>query len=524
MPSNEPAPVQHVAVYARFSDKLQNPRSIDDQVALCRERVSAMGDVAVAVYTDAALTGTTVHRREGLRELLEHAEAGRFDAIIAEALDRLSRDQADMARIYRDLRFHDVRLYTVEEGEIEPMHIGFKGVMNETFVASLAAKTRRGQAAQIRKGRMMSVVYGYRAANRLMADGVTVERGLREIVPEEAETVRRIYRLYDEGKSPRDIALILNAAGVPGPTGKAWSDKTIRGSPSGSYGILNNELYRGKLVYGRGRNVRDPESGRRRRRSVPRSQWVVQDVPALRIVDEALWERVQRRLQRAQREPRPQHRAPRPFNGLVRCGLCGGTITPKDRNRYRCATRKTLGTCANDRGVLAADLERWSADALLEALETHPSAWLREHTAALGQRRATLGRALAKNRARIERLLDAIETGAMPAAATQRRIVKLERAGEALAREFNGLSAPLGPGVLAARLKARAVGLHRQVVDGADEERRAALLRLRELIERIVVTPDPQDAPGAVTVEVRLNEAGLRAFSVAGADALTARG
>ena len=520
MPSYEPAP-QHVAVYARFSDRLQNPGSIEDQIALCRDWVRAMQGVVVAVYTDAARTGTTMHRREGLRELLEHARARRFDTIITEALDRLSRDQADMAGMYRDLRYHDIRLYTVEEGEIEPMHIGFKGVMNETFVVSLGNKIRRGQQGQIRKGRMAAVVYGYRSGNRLMADGVTVERGLREIAPEEAETVRRIFRLYDDGKSPRDIVLILNAEGVPGPRGGRWSPKTIRGTQCDGYGILNNDIYRGKLVYGRRRNVRDPETGKRRYRAVPRSQWLVQDVPALRIVDEALWKRVQRRRGRAARGRRasPYHRTLRPFNGLVRCGLCGGTITPTDRNRYRCATRKRFGACANDRGVLDEELERRSADALLGALETHPTAWLREHAAALEARRSSLARALAKNRARIDRLLDAIETGAMPAAATQRRIVKLERTGAALTGELDGLPRPgaLEPAAAAARLKARVAELHREAVAGTDAARRAALFQLRELIERIVIAPDPRGGPRAVTVEVQTNEAGLRALSLAAA-------
>ena len=522
MPSNEPAPVQHVAVYARFSDKVQNPRSIEDQVALCRERVRAMGDVPVAVYTDAARTGTTLHRREGLRELLEQARAGRFDAVIAEALDRLSRDQADMARIYRELRYRNVKLYTVEEGEIEAMHIGFKGVMNESFVASLSAKTRRGQTALIRKGRMMTIVYGYRPANRLMADGVTVERGLREIVPEEAQTVRRIYRLYDEGKSPRDIALILNAEGVPGPRGGRWSPATIRGTRCEGYGILNNELYRGKLVYGRRCNVRDPETGKRRCRAVPRSQWVVQEAPALRVVDEALWERVQRRRGGAARGRRaaPYHRTLRPFSGLVRCGLCGGAITPSDESRYRCVTRKRYGACANDRGVLPAELERQSAHALLEALETHPTGWLRADAVALEAHRSSLARTLAKSRARIDRLLDAIETGAAPGAATQRRIVKLERAGQALAGELGGLPQPgtLEPDAAAARLKARVAALHREAVAGTDEARRAALFQLRELIERIVIAPDPRGGRRAITVEVQTNETGLRALSLTGPD------
>ena len=508
-----------MAVYARFSSPLQKPLSIEDQVRLCSERARAMHGVMVALYTDAAFTGTTLHGREGLLEMLEHARARRFDTIIAEALDRLSRDQVDIAEMYREFRYRNIDLFTLEEGEINAMHVGFKGVMNESFVASLAAKTRRGQTARVRKGRMMTVAYGYRPANRVEADGVTVARGLREIVHEEAETVRRIFRLYDKGKSPREIMLILNAEGVPGPKGKVWHAATIRGDRKLGLGILNNEIYRGKLIYGRLRYARDPETGERRARVMPRSRWVVQEAPVLRIVDEALWERVQRR-RRAGGNRTGGKRLTRPFTGLVRCALCAGPMTTTDRNRYRCLTRRTGGACANARGISMEELEHRSADELLEWVTTERcwEAALEAGAAALAQRRAALTRAVAESRACIEHLREAMQTHDAQTPAAHKRLLALEHTCAEFELERNALppAAALAPSEYAARLGTRLTALHRQAnsVFQAKAVRRGAQLRLRKLIEAIVIGPDYAAGRYAVELDVEPSQSGLMALAL----------
>jgi hypothetical protein len=82
---------------------------------------------------------------------------------------------------------------------------------------------------------------------------------------------------------------------VPGPSGKAWGPSTIHGNRQRGTGILNNELYIGRLVWNRLRYVKDPETGRRVSRLNPESGWIVQNVAGLRIVDQSLWEQVKAR-------------------------------------------------------------------------------------------------------------------------------------------------------------------------------------------------------------------------------------
>ena len=81
-----------VVVYGRFSTDLQSHASIEDQVRLCRARIETEGWSLVNTYTDHAISGAS-RLRPGYQKLLEDARAGTFDVVVAEALDRLSRDR-----------------------------------------------------------------------------------------------------------------------------------------------------------------------------------------------------------------------------------------------------------------------------------------------------------------------------------------------------------------------------------------------------------------------------------------------
>ncbi len=124
----EPPHQRRCTIYARYCSSLQNPRSIEDQIHLCRQKTlneggGGGGGGEIAVYVDRAESGTSMHEREGLQQLLRDVRAGKIDVVVAEALDRLSRDLADLAAICKRLRFQDITLVTVEEGEIGPFHV-----------------------------------------------------------------------------------------------------------------------------------------------------------------------------------------------------------------------------------------------------------------------------------------------------------------------------------------------------------------------------------------------------------------
>ena len=150
-------------IYARYSSDQQREASIEDQVRLCRERIEQEGWEYLHAYTDRAQSGASA-LRPAYQALLEDARRGGFDIVVAEALDRLSRDQEDVAGLLKRLRFAGVRLFTLAEGEIGELHVGLKGTMNALFLRDLADKTRRGLSGRIKKGRSAGgLCYGYDA-------------------------------------------------------------------------------------------------------------------------------------------------------------------------------------------------------------------------------------------------------------------------------------------------------------------------------------------------------------------------
>ena len=122
---------------------------------LCRERLDQDQIEVRDIFVDRAISGSTLKTRSGIQELLDEVARGGVEVVISEALDRLSRDQEDIARIYKRLRFAQVTLMTLAEGEINELHIGLKGTMNGLFLKDLANKTRRGQRGRVEAGRSL---------------------------------------------------------------------------------------------------------------------------------------------------------------------------------------------------------------------------------------------------------------------------------------------------------------------------------------------------------------------------------
>jgi site-specific DNA recombinase len=77
---------------------------------------------------------------------------GRFDVVLAEALDRFSRDQEDTAGLFKRLTFAGVNIVTLAEGDITHLHVGLKGTMNALFLKDLADKHDAGCAAAWNSG------------------------------------------------------------------------------------------------------------------------------------------------------------------------------------------------------------------------------------------------------------------------------------------------------------------------------------------------------------------------------------
>lgn len=353
------------AIYARYSSDRQSERSIDDQVRLCQEHVARLGGSVSRVYADYTISGVHASDRPQLMAMMEDAKAGRFDMIMAEALDRISRDQEHTAAIYKRATFARVKIITVSEGEISELHVGLKGTMSALFIKDLALKTKRGQVGRIAAGFAAgSIGYGYDVVRELDARGEIVA-GRRKINEAEAAIIRRIFAEYGTGSSPRSIATDLNKEGIPSPRGGTWNGSTINGNKARRNGILHNELYRGVLTYNRQTFVKDPETGKRVARPNPETEWKRTEVPALRIVEEDVWAIAQaRKGNMASVRTDLRRRPKRLLSGLVHCGCCGGAYIIQEREKMGCSIHRDKGMCDNGQRVGVEALETRVMDGL----------------------------------------------------------------------------------------------------------------------------------------------------------------
>lgn len=493
-------PTVRAAIYARYSTDLQRDASIEDQVRSCRALLAREGIDNFDTFADRAASGASMVR-PGLQALLAAVREGRVEIVVAEGLDRLSRDQADVADIAKRLNYAGVRLLTVQEGEVNELHIGLKGTMNALFLKDLAVKVRRGIEGRVRAGSSGGgLAYGYRVVH---GPGPDYQRGGREIVPAEAAIVRRIFEDYAAGVSPRAIAARLNREGRPGPGGKAWAMTTINGNRQRGTGILNNQLYAGRLVWNRQRMVKDPDTGRRRGRPNPPEAWIVEDVPELRIVSEELWESVRTRqagltFSRTGAAGAAMVAARRPrtlLSGLMRCGACGGAMVRVSHDRLACA-RAREGACGNRLRILSPVVERTVVagvrERLLapEAYQLFARVYIEEMNRAVMEantaRQAAAGELETVIR-QLDRLVDQILDGT-PARRLRDRMDQLEARREQLERliETTPTVTPYIHPNLAARWSERVESLNGAFDAGEPQAQEA----LRRLIQRVDLTPD----------------------------------
>ena len=359
-----------VAIYARYSSDNQRDASIDDQFRECQAFAERQHWTVVKPYSDAALSGSSTHRA-GLQALMTDASAGRFDVVLAESLDRLSRDMEDTAAIHKKLSFLRITLVTLAEGEIGHLHVGLKGTMNALYLKDLADKTRRGLRGRVEAGKSAGgLCYGY----RVVRSAARPATGEREVDPAQAAIVVRIFNEFINGASPKTIAKKLNAERVHGPGGGAWGPSTIYGNTARGTGILNNELYVGRLVWNRLRYVKDPDTGKRVSRPNPASAQTATDVPDLRIIAPEVWAAVKDRQQATRRRLESGEnlvRVRRPtflLTGLTKCGVCGSGYTMASRDRLACAGARDRGVCSNKLTIRRQEVEARVLSAMQERL------------------------------------------------------------------------------------------------------------------------------------------------------------
>jgi DNA invertase Pin-like site-specific DNA recombinase len=273
------------AIYARYSSNNQREASIEDQIRKCREAAKSKGWIILEdhIYYDKAQSGTQIDSRKSLKKMLSVAmsENCPFQKIIVDDTSRIARNTKEALNIFLLLNFYGIHIYYVAQRidtaeETAEEMITINGLIDSIYIRNLAKETHRGIEGQVLKGFSSGGKrYGYYSApvhnGRVDIYGNPIAEGyVLKINPEEAETVKRIFKLFGkEGYSARRIANLLNKelkeTGKPKPPrGDYWRVSTIIGSKKDFRGILNNEIYIGKYTWNKTSSRRNPENGKKK--------------------------------------------------------------------------------------------------------------------------------------------------------------------------------------------------------------------------------------------------------------------
>ncbi|MFO0389405.1 MAG: recombinase family protein [Alphaproteobacteria bacterium] len=360
--------IMKTVIYARFSSDKQSESSIDDQVRNCTRYAERCGMTLATQFDDKAISGTSKNR-PGFEAMLAAAERREFKVLLVDDLSRLSRDDVEMKQVIRRFKFQGLRIVGVSDGydsatKGEKIQSTMRGLMNEMYLDDLREKTHRGMYGKAMGGYSAGGrTYGYKRVP--IEDPIRKDPNgrpeiiavRREIDPDEAKWVQQMYEWFAGGDSPKRIADKLNRLGVSSTRGSTWAASAIYGDHNDGTGLLNNQLYIGRYIWNRSEWRKDPDTGKRRRTKREAKEWVITEMPELRIVPQPLWDVVQARhkeirersnqLREVMDNPRTRsHSGKYLFSGLIQCGCCGASYTVYSSTSYGCSTNINRGDAA----------------------------------------------------------------------------------------------------------------------------------------------------------------------------------
>lgn len=416
--------MEKAVIYARYSSDNQRDASIDQQVKACRKFAETSGLEVIHVYEDRALTGRT-DKRPAFLQMIKDSSKHRFQFVIVYTLDRFSRNKYDSVMHKHTLKENGVCvLSAMEHITDDPTGALMESILEgfaEYYSRELSQKINRGLSDNAEKGIVNgSVPLGFRRG----------KDGYPEIVEEEAEIVREIFRRVSEGELFIRIIEDLNRRGIRTKKGKEWNRSSFNT-------ILGNDRYIGVYRY---------------------KQFVHENgFPA--IIDKDLFYSVQKKVAEKPNSRGNAMRRKTEFGqylltGKLFCGKCGALMTGisgvgrhGDRCFYYSCVRKKNERACDKKNVRREPIELAVTTHLQQLLmDDELIEWMADQTVAY----QGTGRDDAEYESKLQKLKDttrkrenilaAIEEGIFTAS-TKDRLMELETEESALQMEITSMKA-----------------------------------------------------------------------------------
>ena len=354
-----PAGRKRVAAYARVSkdtERLMN--SVSAQISHYSAFIQSNPEWEYAgVYADCGVSGTGTAGRSEFLRMLADCEAGKIDIILTKSISRFARNTVDLLETVRHLKSIGI------EVRFEKEHISSlseDGELMLSLLASFAQEESRSISENSKWGirrRFQSGEIGT-ANKHILGYRYDEEKKKYIIIPEEAGTVRRIFAMYLEGRSLREIAETLNGEGLATVKGNAFTENSLNV-------MIRNEAYAGDIrrqkCY-----MEDPVTKSKVPNRGQLPQYYMPDCHEA-LLDRGTWERVQAEIKRRAESANPVY----PFTGKIRCGICGkaftrrkGSVKGKTYVHWICRSKKETGMGCTSVNFSEEELERITARTL----------------------------------------------------------------------------------------------------------------------------------------------------------------
>lgn len=377
----------NVAIYARKSKATKKGESISNQIELCKKYFTntTNEEVNFLIYEDEGWSGGNINRPQFIK-MMADAKLKRFTALICYRLDRIARNVADFSSTYKILEENNIAFISITE-QFDTNSIMGRGMIN---IAATFAQIERETIAERIKDNMLELSRTGRwlgGTPPLGFKSVQITENNKkmyklEVVEDEIEIVKLIYKLYPQYKSTVPIARYLCSNSIKGKNGGDFSRNTV-------FQILKNPVYcssdeeaikyfenkdstlnctnnkeLGLMVYNKRKGGKKEN---------PIDEWIIATGKHPAIIPGSEWVNCQNILDEIKSKSSPRKATGNKFllSGILKCAKCGSSMCSWSRTykgiyyrSYRCELKNRAANRCDCKMINADELEEFVIDLL----------------------------------------------------------------------------------------------------------------------------------------------------------------